>query len=93
MDEQIAVDLLDGVEARHPLEVMVLEAVHVCLLSAVEQPGRLEGGSARTGVDGGVAEPLGAQQQQCSNVSTSAVATATLQQKPQHSGSAKGFLL
>src|SRR5437763_1261740 len=36
---------------------------------------------------------LGAQQQQCSNVSTSAVATATLQQKPQHSGSAKGFLL
>src|SRR5436190_14448906 len=36
---------------------------------------------------------LGAQQQQCSNVSTSAAATATLQQKPQHSGSAKGFLL
>src|SRR2546423_1025825 len=36
---------------------------------------------------------LGAQQQQYSNVSTSAVATATLQQKPQHSDSTKGFLL
>jgi hypothetical protein len=38
---------------------------------------------------------LGAQQQQkqCISVSSSAAATATLQQNPQHSGSAKGFLL
>jgi len=38
---------------------------------------------------------LGAQQQQkqCNSVSSSAAAAATLQQKPQHSGSAKGFLL
>jgi hypothetical protein len=44
--------------------VVVLEAVHVGLLPAVEQPGRLEGGGARAGVDGGVAEALGAEQQQ-----------------------------
>ena len=62
--QQVAVDLLDGVEAGHPLQVVVLEAVHVGLLAAVEQPGRLEGGGARAGVDGGVAEPLGAEQQQ-----------------------------
>jgi hypothetical protein len=44
--------------------VDVLEAVHVGLLAAVQQPGRLEGGGARAGVDGGVAEPLGAEQEQ-----------------------------
>src|ERR1044072_5515951 len=48
VDEQMSVDLLDGVQPCHPLQVVVLEAVHVGLLSAVEQPGRLEGGGART---------------------------------------------
>jgi hypothetical protein len=44
--------------------MVVLEALHVGLLAAVEQPGGLEGGRSRAGVDGGVPEPLGAEQQQ-----------------------------
>lgn len=61
VQQQVPVRQGGRVQPGHPLEVDVLQALHVGALAAVEQPGGLEGGGAGAGVHGGVAEPLRAE--------------------------------